>query len=128
MNKEVRAKYCFYILILVILIWTLFVPKPLKNYSPILSLLIFGVLIFMRFNELENLSKSIKKKYPELFKKYVVGHDLIDIDLLLKSSDFEKLKENDLKAKFRLVKVYFNFSIISFFISILLAITIICIL
>lgn len=90
-------------------------------------MLLFGIFIFLRFNEIENASNSIKNKYPEIYKKHAVRHDLIDIDSLFSSNDFEKLKEEDLKTKLRLVKIYFRIAILSFFISIILGIIIVCI-
>lgn len=108
-----KAKYCFYILIVFSIIWTIFIPKPLKNYSPIFFGITFGILFFLYFDGVMNVSNSIRNINPKLFKKYVARHDLVDVHSLIKSNDFGNLND-EFKFKIQVIKYYFKLSIVSF--------------
>jgi hypothetical protein len=119
-----KTKYCFYILIVFSIIWTIFVPKPLKNYSPIFFGLSFGILFFLYFDGVMNVSNSIRIKYPELFKKYLARHDLIEIHSLIKSNDFDNLND-ELTFKIQVIKYFLKLSIVSFLLTLIFGIIVV---
>jgi len=119
-----KAKYCFYILIVFSIIWTIFVPKPLKNYLPIFFMFSGGVLFFLYFDGVMNLSNSFRNKYPELYKKYEARHDLVDIHALNQSNDWGFLN-NEVKLNIQLMKWFLKLSIVSFVMALIFGIIIV---
>ena len=118
-----KAKYSFYTLIIFSVLWTIFVPKPFKNYSPIFFWITFGLLNFLRFNGIMDFSNSFRYKNPKLFKKHKTRHDFVDIDALFKSKDWNFL-DADIKLKIELFRYYYTLLGVSFAMGILLGVAV----
>jgi hypothetical protein len=128
--RKVKILYLYYLTIVCFsIIAIIFLPKPTKNFIPIIVLFNGPILFFISFNINYNLSQKIKTKYPEIFKKYkydngfsMISGEIISILNYYNNSDFEKF-ENELKEDCNLIKKMFLLSISCFVIGSLLAVS-----
>ena len=130
MNKPTKIKMYFYTMLIISIIWLFIFPKPIKNFSPIIfGIATFPIFIFNFRDKLEDFSRVLKNRLPDLFQKYVVDYgisadkgEIVDIGLITKNEDFENLKDVELYEMYLLCKQFIRLAFISFFIIILLGI------
>lgn len=127
--RKVKILFLYYSTIVCLsIIAIIFLPKPIKNFIPIIVLFNGSILFLISFNINCNLSQKIKTKYPEIFKKYkydnsfsIISGEIISIVNYFGNKDFEKF-DNELKEDCDLIKKMFLLSILSFIIGSLLSI------
>ena len=108
-------------MLIVSIVWVLILPKPIKNFAPIFfGVPTFPVFGFNYYNKLFEFSNMLKNKQPELFQKYVVDYgialkgEVVQIGLLSKVDDFEKLKDLELRENYILCRQFFKLTLASF--------------
>lgn len=129
MNKS-KVQIYFYSILIISLIWLFFLPKPVKNFAPIIFVVpTFPIFVFCFFNKLNDLSRKLKNKNPELFNKYQTNYGssynkglLVDIGLFSENIDFKNLKDLNLYEMFILCKELMRLTFLSFIIFGLLGI------
>ncbi len=100
MDKTTKIKIYFYSILGIGLVWTLFVPKPYKNFAPIFfGLLTFPVFGFLFYKQFYDFSNVLKRTHSDLFQKYILNYgisinrgEIIDIWSLFNNKDFDVLK------------------------------------
>ncbi len=130
MNKSSKIQIYFYSILIISIIWLFIFPKPIKNFAPIIfGIPTFPVFIFNFRDKLEDFSRALKNKLPDLFQKYVVDYgvsadkgEIVDIGLLSKNADFDNLKDVELYEMYILCKQSIRLTFISFWIIALLGI------
>ncbi|WP_289662649.1 hypothetical protein [Flavobacterium panacagri] len=128
MSKSSKTLICFYSILVVSIIWLFVFSKPIKNFAPIVfGIPTFPIFIFNFRNKLEDFSRVLKKKYPDLFQKHVVNYgisadigEIVDIGVLSKNEDFENLKNKELYEMYILCKQSIKLAFLSFCIILLL--------
>lgn len=131
MDKTTKIKIYFYTLLGIGLVWTLFVPKPYKNFAPIFfGLLTFPVFGFLLYSHFHDFSDHLRKTRSDLFQKYILNHgfsihqgEIIDISSLFNNNDFDQLEHDTvLFEKYILCKTFFRLTLFSFILFPILAI------
>lgn len=123
MDKTTKIKIYFYTILGIGLVWTLFAPKPYKNFAPIFfGLLTFPVLGFLFYGQFNDFSDTLRKTHSDLFQKHVLNHgfsakrgEIIDISSLFNNKDFDQLESDTaLFEKYILCKTLFRLTLFSF--------------
>jgi len=130
MSKSYKIQIYFYSILIISIIWLFIFPKPIKNFAPIIfGIPTFPVFIFNFRDKLEDFSRALKNRLPDLFQKYVVDYgvsadkgEIVDIGLLSKNADFDNLKDVELYEMYILCKQSIRLAFISFWIIALLGI------
>ena len=130
MSKSTKIKIYFYSILVISIIWLFILPKPIRNFAPIIfGVPTFPIFIFNFRDKLEDFSRALKNKLPDLFQKYVVNYgisadigEIVDIGLLSKNVDFENLKDLELYEMYILCKQSRRLAFLSFCIIALLGI------
>ncbi len=129
MNKS-KVQIYFYIILFISIVWLFLLPKPLKNFAPIIfGIPTFPVFAFCYFNKLHDFSRKLKIENPDLFSKTVADYGstynnglIVDIGLFSKNKEFENLKDIHLYEMYVLCKELIKLTSISFLIIALLGI------
>ncbi|SEJ10063.1 hypothetical protein [Flavobacterium terrigena] len=133
MNKSTRNQVYFYLILTASIIWLIILPKPFRNYAPIIFIIpTFPFFMFNYYSKLIEFSNMLKTMRPDLFNKYVVDYgnafkgEIVNIGLANKNNDFENLENIELREKYLLSKQSIKLGIISFLIFPVLGIVTIC--
>ena len=133
MSKSIRNQAYFYLILMASIIWLLILPKPLRNYAPIVFIIpTFPFFMFNYYSKLIEFSNMLKTMQPNLFKKYVVNYryslkgETVNIGITIRNDDFENLENIELYEKYILCKQSFKLGLISFLIFPILGIATIC--
>jgi hypothetical protein len=127
--KKIKILYVYCLSIVCIsVIAILFLPKPIKNFVPMITLFNFPVLFFMAFYRNFDLSHKIKLNHPEIFSKHkfdngisIISGEIISILTYFGTTDFDKLGK-EVKEESQLIKKLFLCSILCFVLGTVLAI------
>jgi hypothetical protein len=130
MKQQTKVQIYFYSILIVSIIWLVIFPKPLRNFAPIIFVIpTFPVFAFRFYDILEDFSRILKNKLPDLFKKHVVDYgvsanrgQIVDIGLISKKEDFENLEDVGLYEMYFLCKQSIKLAFLSFWIFGLLGI------
>ncbi|WP_268846551.1 hypothetical protein [Flavobacterium aestivum] len=128
MKTKFNPRKYYLTLLILSIIWVTLGPNYYNNYSPFIFF-IFGVPIFgyHSFSSVTSFSSQLKVKEPELFRINKIDYgnskdEMINGMNLFNNPDFEKLTDKELVYSFRNSKSCYNYTILSFFSIIIIAI------